>query len=104
MKIDLAQEIKEPDGKPIPLEGDSRTTLGRLIYSVCIKAPKKDYAEAKHFIELGEDLVKVAASGETEYEFTTKDQARLQELIQGLPQPLFQVYGAEMLEIKGAES
>lgn len=93
--LDLTQEINEPNGSPIPLEGKGKTTLGGLIYSVLTKMQAKDQSEAEVCINLAEKIL-----GKASYVFPVAIMAMIRERVARCPNPVYQTYGYRMLEIK----
>ncbi|MHC4405705.1 MAG: hypothetical protein ACYTG0_39165 [Planctomycetota bacterium] len=97
--IDLTQEILEPNGSPIPLEGAPRATLGGLIYLALTRVSTESYEKADHYWELAKDIV-----GKDSYSFTTQERADIQGLIQKMADTRLRVPGFRMLEIKRTEA
>lgn len=96
MNIDLTQEIKEPNGSPIPLGDAAHTTLGGLIYTTLMRIPADSYEDADHFHDIACEIV-----GKDTFGFSTEDLAKIQSMVKKLSDTRLRVPGFRMLEIKG---
>jgi hypothetical protein len=95
MNIDLTQEIKEPNGSPIPLDGQPFATLGGVIYAALTRVQSESYEQAETCHDLATAIV-----GVDTYGFSTAELALVQARIKGLGLTLLRVPAFRMLEIK----
>ncbi len=95
MNIDLTQEIKEPNGSPIPLDGQPIATLGGVIYAALTRVESESYEQAETCHDLATAMV-----GQDTYGFNTAELALVQARIKGLGLTLLRVPAFRMLEIK----
>lgn len=96
--LDLTQEVREPDGRTIPWDGNPIATLGIVIYGALTRIPVEDYDLQSHYIDLSREIVDVHS-----FTFTTADLAGIQALVRKISDPRIRILASRMLEIKPAE-
>lgn len=93
--FDLTTEVREPNGDPVPLQGEPRSTLGSVIYFALTRTQAADHKQAERCWDLAREI-----TGELSFTFTTNDLAMVQQRVRDLPQTCLRVPVGRMLELE----